>query len=145
VMSTGKPVILANPYNGAVSKITEEDLMDVAKRRMAAVTYAKSANVFGILVSSKPGQNKLAHAEAYARRLADSGKTAIILYMDEVRPEHVNNYTEPEVLVNTACPRIAIDGIDGINRPILTMNELDVVLGDRKWEDLWGNSYLETA
>ena len=63
--------------------------------------------------------------------------------MDEVRPEHVNNYTEPEVLVNTACPRISIDGIDGIDRPLITMNELDVVLGDSKWEDLWGNSYLE--
>lgn len=143
VMSTGKSVILANPYNGVVSQITEDDLMDVAKRRVAAVTYAKNAKVFGLLVSSKPGQSKLSLAEDYAIRLNDAGKTAVLLYMDEVRPEHVNNYTEPEVLVNTACPRIAIDGINGIDRPMITMNELDVVLGDRKWEDLWGNSYLE--
>lgn len=143
VMSTGKPVILANPYNGTVSQITEEDLMDVAKRRMAAITYAKGATVFGLLVSSKPGQSKLELAEGYVRRLNEAGKTAIVIYMDEVRPEHVNNYTEPEVLVNTACPRIAIDGIDGIDRPMITLNELDVVLGDRNWEDLWGNSYLE--
>ena len=145
VMSTGKPVILANPYNGTVSKITEDDLMDVAKRRMAAVTHAKSAKVFGFLVSSKPGQRKLELAEEYASRLNEAGKIAVVIYMDEVRPEHINNYTEPEVLVNTACPRIAIDGIDGIDRPMITMNELDVVLGDRKWEDLWGNAYLETA
>ena len=145
VMSTGKPVILANPYNGTVSKITEDDLMDVAKRRMAAVTHAKSANVFGLLVSSKPGQRKLELAEAYASRLNEAGKIAVIIYLDEVRPEHINNYTEPEVLVNTACPRIAIDGIEGIDRPMITMNELDVVLGDRKWEDLWGNAYLEIA
>ena len=143
VMSTGKPVILANPYNGDVSKISEEDLMDVAKRRMAAVNYAKNATVFGLLVSSKPGQSKLELAEEYASRLNALGKNAILIYMDEVRPEHVNNYTEPEVLVNTACPRIAIDGIDGIDRTLITMNELDVVLGDRKWEDLWGNAYLE--
>jgi 2-(3-amino-3-carboxypropyl)histidine synthase len=145
VMSTGKPVILANPYNGSVSKITEDDLMDVAKRRMAAVTYAKDANVFGLLVSSKPGQRKLELAEGYASRISEAGKIAVIIYMDEVRPEHINNYTEPEVLVNTACPRIAIDGIKGIDRPMITMNELDVVLGDRNWEDLWGNAYLETA
>jgi len=145
VMSTGKPVILANPYNGTVSKITEDDLMDVAKRRMAAVTHAKSANVFGLLVSSKPGQRKLELAEAYTSRLNEAGKIAVIIYLDEVRPEHINNYTEPEVLVNTACPRIAIDGIEGIDRPMITMNELDVVLGDRKWEDLWGNAYLEIA
>ena len=143
VMSTGKPVILANPYNGEVSKIDENDLMDLAKRRVAAVTHAKDATVFGFLVSSKPGQRHLQRAEEYVQRLTELGKIAVILYMDEVRPEHVNNYTEPEVLVNTACPRITIDGIDGIDRPMLTLNELDVVLGDREWEDLWGNSYLE--
>ncbi len=59
VMSTGKPVIIANPYNGEVSSIKEDDLMDVAKRRMAAVTIAKNSKRFGILVSSKPGQNNL--------------------------------------------------------------------------------------
>ncbi len=143
VMSTGKPVIVANPYNGEVSNINEEDLMDVAKRRMAAVTYAKNAQVFGFLVSSKPGQMHLERAEKYVELLNEAGKTAVIFYMDEVRPEHVNNYTEPEVLVNTACPRIAIDGINGIDRPLITLNELDVVLGDKEWESLWGNSYLE--
>ena len=145
VMSTGKPVILANPYNGSVSWITMENLMDLAKKRMATIAYAKSASVFGVIVSSKPGQNQLNLAEDYVKRLSSSGKTAIIIYLDEVRPEHINNYTEPEVLVITACPRIAIDGINGIDRPMITMNELDVILGDRKWEDLWGNAYLETV
>ena len=48
--------------------------MDVAKRRMAAVTHAKSAKVFGLLVSSKPGQRKLELAEEYASRLNEAGK-----------------------------------------------------------------------
>jgi 2-(3-amino-3-carboxypropyl)histidine synthase len=109
------------------------------------VIYAKKASIFGVMVSSKPGQNQLSEAEEYVKRLTEAGKTAIIIYMDEVRPEHINNYTEPEVLVNTACPRIAIDGINGIDRPMITLNELDVVLGNRQWEDLWGNAYLETA
>ena len=143
VMSTGKPVIIANPYNGEVSRITEDDLMDIAKRRMAAITVSKEATVFGILVSSKPGQNRLEEAEELAGKLTVAGKIPVIIYLDEIRPEHVNNYIEPEVLVNTACPRIAIDGIKGIDRPMLTVNELEVVLGIRNWEDMWGNSYLE--
>ncbi len=143
VMSTGIPVIVANPYNGEVSRINEEDLMDIAKRRMAAITVSKNATVFGILVSSKPGQNKLEEAEGLAGKLTEAGKVPVIIYMDEIRPEHLNNYTEPEVLVNTACPRIAIDGISGIDRPVLTVNELEVVLGSRKWEDMWGDSYME--
>jgi len=143
VMSAGKPVIVANPYNGEVSMITEDDLMDIAKRRMAAITISKNSTVFGILVSSKPGQNKLEDAEGLAGKLTEAGKVPVIIYMDEIRPEHINNYTEPEVLVNTACPRIAIDGISGIDRPVLTVNELEVVLGSRRWEDMWGNSYME--
>ena len=143
VMSTGKPVIVANPYNGQISSISEDDLMDVAKRRVAAVTVAKNAKRFGILVSSKPGQNNFEKAIEIQRGLKAQGKEAVIIYMDEIRADHVNNYSEPEILVNTACPRIAIDGIDGIDRPMLTINEAEVVLGTRSWESLWGNSYME--
>ncbi len=143
VMSTGKPVIIANPYNGEVSSINEEDLMDLAKRRVAAITIAKNAKKFGILVSSKPGQKNLDKALELQRKLREQGKDAVVIYMDEIRAEHVNNYSEPEVLVNTACPRIAVDGISGIDRPMLTINEAEVVLGLRNWEDLWGNSYME--
>jgi len=143
VMSTGKPVIVANPYNGEISSITEDDLMEVAKRRVAAVTVAKNAKKFGILVSSKPGQNNFEKAVMLQKGLKELGKEAIIIYMDEIKADHVNNYSEPEILVNTACPRIAIDGIDGIDRPMLTINETEVVLGYRTWESLWGNSYME--
>ena len=143
VMSTGKPVIIANPYNGEVSGIEEGDLMDLAKRRMAAVTIAKTSKRFGILVSSKPGQNNLEKAVELQKMLKEQGKEALLIYMDEIRAEHINNYSEPEILVNTACPRIAVDGINGIDRPMLTINETEVVLGLRRWEELWGNAYME--
>ncbi len=143
VMSTGKPVVTANPFNEKVSLISEEDLMGIAKKRMAAITMAKNARLFGILVSSKPGQNKLDDAQRLEEKIKKQGKKAVIIYLDEIRAEHVNNYSEPEILVNTACPRIAIDGIEGINRPMITVKEIEVALGLRKWESLWGNSYLE--
>jgi 2-(3-amino-3-carboxypropyl)histidine synthase len=143
VMSTGKPVVTANPFNEKVSLISEEDLMGIAKKRMAAITMAKNAKVFGILVSSKLGQNKLDEAQRLEEKIKKQGKKAVIIYLDEIRAEHVNNYSEPEILVNTACPRIAIDGIEGINRPMITVKEIEVALGLREWESLWGNSYLE--
>jgi len=143
VMSTGKSVIIANPYSGSVSTLTDSDLMELAKRRMAAITIAKSAKIYGILVSSKPGQRNLEKALELQTRLREQGKEAVIIYLDEIRPEHVNNYTEPEVLINTACPRVAIDGVKGIDRPMLNINEAEMVLGLRDWESLWGNSYME--
>ncbi len=143
VLSTGKPVIIANPYNGEVSDISEDELMGLAKRRMAAITIAKNSKRFGVLVSSKPGQNNLVKALEIQKKLRDQGKEAVLIYMDEIRAEHINNYSEPEVFVNTACPRIAIDGISGIDRPMLTVNEAEVMLGSRDWESLWGRSYME--
>ena len=143
VMSTGLPVIIANPYNGEISRIEERDLMDLAKRRMAAVTIAKTSKRFGILVSSKPGQKNLEKAVELQKMLKEQEKEAVLIYMDEIRAEHINNYSELEILVNTACPRIAVDGINEIDRPMLTINETEVVLGLRKWEDLWGNAYME--
>ncbi len=143
LLSTGKPVITANPYSGKISHIVEKDLMNLAKRRAAMISYSKSATIFGILISRKPGQVKLREAEEISKRLTEIGKVPVLIYLDEVRSEHLNNYSELEVFVNTACPRIAIDGVEGIDRPMLTINELKVVMGDLKWEDLWGNSYME--
>jgi 2-(3-amino-3-carboxypropyl)histidine synthase len=143
VMSTGKPVIVANPFSGDITNITEHDLMDLAKRRMAAITIAKNSTHFAILVTSKPGQNKLKKGMMLQEQIRKQGKDAIIIYLDEVRSEHLNNFSEPEIFINTACPRIAINGVGGINRPMLTINEMEVVLGERKWESLWGDSYLE--
>jgi 2-(3-amino-3-carboxypropyl)histidine synthase len=39
-----------------------------------------------------------------------------------------------DAFVNTACPRIAIDDSVRYAKPLLTPFELEVVLGDKKWE-----------
>lgn len=143
IMSTGKPVLVLNPFTENIKEIMENDLMVLAKRRMAAIEIARSSTRFAILVSSKVGQNNLKGALKLKEELLELKKDVIIIYLDEVRSEHINNFSEPEILVITACPRIAIDGVNGINRPMLTINEMEIVLGKRKWENLWGNSYFE--
>jgi 2-(3-amino-3-carboxypropyl)histidine synthase len=59
-----------------------------------------------------------------------------------LRSENLNNFTEIEVFVNTACPRVAIDGPMGISRPIISIKEAQVVLNEVKWENIWGNYYF---
>jgi 2-(3-amino-3-carboxypropyl)histidine synthase len=143
VMSTSKPVIVANPFNREIKELTENDLMTIAKRRMAAISKARNSTNFAILVSSKPGQINLEKAHILKKKLMKRGKMSIIIYLDEIKSEHINNFSETEILVITSCPRIAIDGVSGINKPMLTINEMKVVLGEQKWEKLWGNSYME--
>ena len=140
--TTGKPIIIANPYNGNVTRLDESELMKHAKRRMAAITAVAAAKTIGVLVSSKPGQRALVDAMVLAEKLGDKEKTAYIIYLDEVRAEQLNNFTEPDAFIETACPRIAIDGVAGVERPILTTTEARVLLGERTWEETWGRGNL---
>jgi 2-(3-amino-3-carboxypropyl)histidine synthase len=141
-LKTGKPIIIANPYNGTVTRLDPSELMQLAKRRLALITAARNAKKIGILVSSKPGQLQLSDAMVLAEKLGDREVTAFLIYLDEVRAEQLNNFTEPEAFIETACPRIAIDGVAGVERPILTTQEARVLLGERTWEQTWGPAYL---
>jgi 2-(3-amino-3-carboxypropyl)histidine synthase len=141
-LTTGKPVIVANPYSGDVSRFDESEVMQLAKRRMAAIANACKAKMIGVLVSSKPGQSALAEAKILDEKLAEKGIISFIIYLDEVRADQLNNFTEPEAFIETACPRIAIDGVAGIDRPILTTIEAKVLLGEKSWEETWGRDYF---
>ncbi len=77
-----------------------------------------------------------------AEKLGDREIRAFLIYLDEVRADQLNNFTEPEAFIETACPRIAIDGVAGVERPILTATEARVLLGERSWEETWGHDYL---
>ncbi len=142
-LRTGKPIVIANPYNGFVTKLDESELMQLAKRRFAIIEMAKNAKKIGVLVSSKPGQRQLANAIVLAEKLGDREKTAFLIYLDEIRADQLNNFTEPEAFIETACPRIAIDGIAGVERPILTSTEARILLGERTWEQTWGPHYVD--
>jgi 2-(3-amino-3-carboxypropyl)histidine synthase len=142
ILSTGKPVVVANPFTATVSLMTEDDLMQLAKKRVAQIAATRDAERIGVLVSSKPGQRATMAAETLQSRFAAKGYEAVIIYLDEVRAEHLNNFVEAQAFVNTACPRVAVDGVSGVDRPILTVLEAEVVLGDRLWEDIWGDGYL---
>jgi 2-(3-amino-3-carboxypropyl)histidine synthase len=142
-ISTGKPVIIANPYNGSVNRLDDSEVMSLAKRRMAAITALRSKHVIGVLTSSKPGQSAIEKAISICEQLVERRFNASVIYLDEVRADLLNNFTEFEAFVDTACPRIAIDGVAGVDRPIITVTELKVVLGDATWDETWGKRYFD--
>jgi 2-(3-amino-3-carboxypropyl)histidine synthase len=109
---------------------------------MAAIEVARNARTVGILVSSKPGQRGFEVAEELERRLEGVGVKAAIIYLDEVRAEHLNNFTEPQAFIVTACPRIALDGVAGVVRPMLTVLEAQVALGDVTWDEAWDRGLM---
>jgi 2-(3-amino-3-carboxypropyl)histidine synthase len=140
-LTTGKPVVVADPYNATVSLLGEGELMTLAKKRMAAITVAKAAKRVGVLVSLKPGQLD-SGAPGLVEKFEAKGVSAILIYLDEVRADALNNFSEADAFIDTACPRIALDGVAGVERPILTVPEALVALGELSWEEAWGGRLL---
>lgn len=140
---TKNPVVAADPYLLSTTFIGEDDLRRLAMRRMAAIIKAKKAQRFGIIVSIKPGQFDLTTAENLQNMLEEQGKKTVIICFNDVRADFLTNFSEVDTFINTACPRLALDGIGELRKPILTLEEAHVLLGERRWEEIWSRSYLK--
>ncbi len=141
-IATGKPVVTADPYTLTAGVIDEKEITRLAMRRMAAITAAKSAHRIGVLVSLKPGQFMLDAAQSLREKLVQRGKMPVIICMDEISETQLGNFTEAEAFISTACPRIALEGVANIKKPILSQTEAEVLLGEKQWEDAWGRNYF---
>jgi len=128
-----KPVVIADPSTGEARTLAA--VKDrVLRQRWAAIVRAQDARVFGILVSRKHGQDRSGLAMELKAKLAAKGREAHLFHMDLVAPELLEGY-KVDAWVSTACPRIAIEDALRYKQPILTPQELEVVLGERAWED----------
>lgn len=105
----GRPVYVANPFSGKVAKIGEEDAKRYLAGKAARASKVLSVHRVGILVSIKPGQNKIAQAKSLKRKLEKSGKDVFLFFGDLVIPDELLNFPDIEAWVNTACPRLAED------------------------------------
>lgn len=133
-LSTHKPVIIADPYHNETRNIDEfaDRMMRI---RFAKITKAREAERFGIIVSSKKGQNRMELANNLKDMIELEGKQAFIIYMNQITPELLVPYRELDAYVITACPRIAIDDANMYSKPLLTPEELLIVLDKKKWDD----------
>lgn len=130
---TKSPVLAIDPYNNEIKEMG--DFADrILRIRFARITKAKSAKKWGILVSSKEGQYRMKLAQDIKGQLEDAGMEAYIILVENINPEILLPYIELEAFVVTACPRIAIDDSQMYKKPIITPQELEIVLNKREWE-----------
>ncbi|MBI5332184.1 MAG: diphthamide biosynthesis enzyme Dph2 [Candidatus Aenigmarchaeota archaeon] len=110
----------ALPNCSYVMDIEKNELRDISKERMvfekrryAAIEKAKDAEIFGILVSSKPGQTEITRARRIKEMLEKRNKKAFIIIMDEITSEKLLGI-KADCFINTACPRI-LDSMAVVN------------------------------
>lgn len=128
-----KTVAVLNPVTSEVRDMSE--VRDrILRRRFGAIQGARDAETFLVIVCSKIGQNRSAEADRMVELIRSHGRRAFKAIMEEVTPMSLMAY-RVDAYVNTACPRIAMDDSARYDRPMLTIPELEIVLGEREWGD----------
>ena len=128
------PVIVADPYTGEVRDVA--DRVDALMReRYATIAAAQEGTAFGILVGTRIGQERLKLARGLAKLCRKHGKAAHVISIDHFTPEALSSFRHLDAFVNTGCPRITTDDYARYPKPMLTPQELEIVLGKRSWEE----------
>lgn len=130
-MGTRLPVVVADPVTGQVRVVTAERILE---ERRKVLKRAAAARRWGILVSPKPGQARGGIARRLAGEAEKRGWETWTVFMDEVAPSKVDNFGF-DAWVNTACPRLALDDAHRFEKPMLTPQEFEILLGLRRWEE----------
>jgi 2-(3-amino-3-carboxypropyl)histidine synthase len=142
-LSTSKPTVVADPYENRAYSVDKE-AETIVKQRWASVEEAKKAKTFGVLVGLKPGQEKLEQALTVKRSLEENGETAFLLAAREITPEALMEFPTVDAFVNTACPRISLDDASRFRKPVLTVNEASVIVGELSWDELCRRGLFES-
>ncbi len=134
-LATGKPTVVADPYERRAYSVDQE-VERILRQRWASISEAKKADKFGILIGLKSGQKRLKEAVEIKNKLEKNGKKATLLALREITPEALMEFPHVEAFVNTACPRVSLDSASKFLKPVLTFNEILVMLGEISWEEL---------
>lgn len=139
-LAVKKPVILIDVYNNDVR--TMEGLRDkILKQRAISIEKLREAKNIGIIIGMKCGQ-KFGSPKKLMEKLKEQGKNVIIITMDEITPEKIMNFYNIDAFIELACPRIAIDDFANYPKPILTMREALVAVGELSWDDILDKGIL---
>lgn len=126
-LATGAHVVALDPLS---TQVIEVDARKFLQKRHSIIEKARSARHIGIIVSTKPGQNRY----ALGKHLLSLCDRAYLVFMNEVSPDELLNLGFG-AYVNTACPRLAYDDQIRFPAPVLTPGEFEIFCGVRRWED----------
>jgi len=125
-LATAKPTFMLDPYMNGVTdmRVAAEERQ---KRAVLAVYKALDARVFGVVTGIKEGQRMLGRSKWISNRLEMNGRKVVQIALRDVTPEKLAPHREIEAFIQTACPRISIDGFN-FDRPVLSIPQADALV-----------------
>jgi 2-(3-amino-3-carboxypropyl)histidine synthase len=142
-LSTMKPTVAADPYGREVFSV-DDDAEKIMRQRWRSLEAAQKVKTFGVLVGLKPGQRSLDQALQLKLKLETKGKVACLFAINEVVPEALSGFPSVGAYVNTACPRLSVEDAQRFDVPVLSKNEVLVMLGEMSWEELCRKGLFES-
>jgi len=133
-IATGKRTIVSDPFQDQVRDMEELARRFFRKRYVAIDSFRKARKV-GILIGLKTGQLKPAIATEMRKVLEKRGYECVLLALREIDPIALENFSDIEGFVSTACPRVAWDDQDRFRKPVLNPEEAMIAVGVKCWED----------
>jgi len=141
-LTTAKPTIIADPYEKRAYPIHDE-VSRILKQRWASISEAKGVENFGVLIGLKSGQKRIKQAVEIKEKLQKSGRKVTLLALKEITSNALMQFPSIETFVNTACPRLSLDDTQSFLKPVLSLNEALVMLGEMDWEELCRKGWFE--
>ena len=125
-LATGKPTFMLDPYMNEVIDM-QQAADERRKRAVLSVYKALDARVFGVVTGLKEGQKMLGRSRWISKRLEMNGRKVVQLAMRDITAERLAPHREIEAFIQTACPRISIDGFT-FDRPVLSIPQADALV-----------------
>jgi len=111
-LSSNQPVYILEGEH--ISKINNQDIKHLQKKKKTALMKFYDAKEVGILVSTKPGQENFKKALNLQKQLEHQGKNSFIFIANDINISEFENFS-CDIWVNTACPGLSLDSTKIIN------------------------------
>ncbi|MEE9585929.1 MAG: diphthamide biosynthesis enzyme Dph2 [Nitrososphaerales archaeon] len=138
-LATGRPTFMLDPYLQTVEDVTEQ-AEKWWKRAVLQLYKAVDAESFGVIIGLREGQMMLQRALQIKKRLLEHGKEVQMITLREVTEDRLALFRNIDVFIQTACPRISVDG-ETFSRPILSIPQTEALF--ELWSGKEPNTFLE--
>ncbi|KAK6359417.1 Diphthamide biosynthesis protein 1 [Orbilia brochopaga] len=141
IQNPSLPAYRYDPYSRRFTR-EEYDHAEMHTLRRTAITQARSAKKFGLILGTLGRQGNPDTLANLEDRLRELGIEYVLLLLSEIFPGKLAMFDDVDAWVQIACPRLSIDWGYAFPRPLLSPYEAFVALGSRKdWSEEGDGSY----
>ncbi len=93
--------------NNKITKIPDEELKKIRIKEKSSYINFLNSDLLGILISTKPGQEKLKTALSIKNKIKN--KKSYLFISNNINTKEFDNFIQIQCWINTACPRLDLE------------------------------------